>query len=193
MKDLGIPKEKRWELISNCDINKYWSAMIGVFRGQVRGWFCEIAGAQSILHQDDPCKMCNGEGIIARGETAPICNACEGTGKDYPDTGIPIKDASACYSYSVGDRKVRVDHWWELPMTGFADQVRKHCHECGVPLRGHGELAMSKNGKEQVSETHKDIFVTKRRDRKVELVTVPEQLGNPLGRMTDYLGNVNRQ
>jgi hypothetical protein len=56
------PDESRiYELISGCDINQHWSAMIGVFRGQLRAWFCEIAGAQSILHQDEP---------------------------DYPDTGL---------------------------------------------------------------------------------------------------------
>lgn len=54
MKDLGIPEDKRWELISRCDINQYWSAMIGEFRGEARAWFCEIAGAQSMWNQDNP-------------------------------------------------------------------------------------------------------------------------------------------
>lgn len=61
--DVGIPEEERWEQISSCDINQHWSAMIGMFRGQLRGWFCEIAGAQAMLKQNDP---------------------------NYPDTGIPI-------------------------------------------------------------------------------------------------------
>jgi hypothetical protein len=52
-----------WELTSHCPINQHWSAGIGVFRGELRAWFCEIAMAQSILHQDEP---------------------------DYPDTGTPI-------------------------------------------------------------------------------------------------------
>lgn len=63
MQDVIEDESERWDLISNCDINKYWSAMIGVFRGQLRAWFCEIAGAQSILHQWEP---------------------------DYPDTGMPV-------------------------------------------------------------------------------------------------------
>lgn len=61
MVDLGIPEEERWELISRCPINQHWSALIGVFRGELRAWFCEIAGAQSMLHQHEA---------------------------DYPDTGI---------------------------------------------------------------------------------------------------------
>jgi len=64
MDDVGINEETRWNLISNCDINKYWSAMIGVFRGGLRAWFCEIAGSQSINCQDLP---------------------------DYPDTGLEVE------------------------------------------------------------------------------------------------------
>lgn len=56
-------EENRWELISKCDINRHWSAMICVFRDQLRGFFCEIAGSQAMLHQYEP---------------------------DYPDTGVPI-------------------------------------------------------------------------------------------------------
>lgn len=146
-------EERAWELISDCDINKHWSAMIGAFRGELRAWFCEIAGAQSILHQDDP---------------------------DYPDTGIVLPQPKQDFC------------WWEFPMQSFAHQVRKHCHECGVPLRGHGELAQATDGIEQVSETHRGVFCTKRVGRRVELVTTTEQLGTPLGRMTDYLGNAKR-
>jgi hypothetical protein len=49
-----LTESQKWELIENCDINKYWSAMICQFRGQLRAFFCELAGAQSMLHQDDP-------------------------------------------------------------------------------------------------------------------------------------------
>jgi hypothetical protein len=61
MQDLD--DDQRWDLISDCDINQHWSAMFGQFRGELRFWFCEIAGAQSILHQDEP---------------------------DYPDTGFAV-------------------------------------------------------------------------------------------------------
>jgi len=57
------PEENRWEHIAACDINKYWSAMIGQFRGEARAWFCEIAGSQAMLNQSDP---------------------------SYPDTGLPV-------------------------------------------------------------------------------------------------------
>lgn len=155
MKDLSIPEEERWELISRCDINQHWSAMIGMFRGELRAWFCEVAGAQAILHQDEP---------------------------DYPDTGIdPVS--------SSGDQ----DSWWQLSMRDFARQVRHHCHDCSVPLKGHGSLAQAGDrGVEQVSQTHAAIFKPKQLGRKVELVTVRAQLGDPLQKMTRYIENANK-
>lgn len=68
MTDVGIPEERRWELIGQCDINRYWSALIGVIRGELRAFFCEIAYAQAALHESDP--------------------DWAGTGQPIPDTGI---------------------------------------------------------------------------------------------------------
>lgn len=143
-----------WKLISGCDINKQWSAMIGVFRNELRGWFCEIAGAQSMLHQHD---------------------------LNYPDTGIPIVYANG-----------RVNtNWWRMPMTSYAHQVRKHCHECGIPLRGKGELACADDthGIEQTSKTHADIYNPKRPAREVQIVELQSQLGSPMNNVVRYLQN----
>lgn len=63
MHDVISDESERWDLISKCDINQKWSSMVGMFRGELRAWFCEIAGAQSILHQWN---------------------------SDYPDTGVPV-------------------------------------------------------------------------------------------------------
>lgn len=145
------------ELVAGCDINQHWSAMLGMFRGQLRAWFCEVAGAQSILHQDDP---------------------------SYPDTG-----------YSVDDEFLKVNgwQWWKLPMYHFANQVRKHCWECGVPLRGYGELSQSTTGFEQTSVTHEAIFRPKCKDRKVELVTNLVQLDvGKIQMTTRYLQNAKK-
>lgn len=157
MKDVGITEEERWDLISDCDINQHWSAMIGVFRGELRAWFCEIAGAQSMLHQHEP---------------------------DYPDTGTEIDHPEAW----------RGKPWWQWNMSAFADQVRKHCHECGVPLRSAGSLSQDETGGvEQVSETHLGVYKTKRRGRRVELITVREELeSGRIATVTDYVGNAKR-
>lgn len=62
--DIGLSESESWEKIAACDINRHWSAMISVFRGELRAWFCELAGAISIRKQDDP---------------------------DWPDTGLPVE------------------------------------------------------------------------------------------------------
>lgn len=143
MKDVVEDESERWFLISKCDINQHWSSMIGVFRGQLRAWFCEIAGAQSMLHRAEP---------------------------NYPDTGVEVKEG-----------------WWRRSIITYTGQIRKHCHECGVPLRGYGELSQARHGKEQMSEIHQSIFKTKRPERLVELVTDRCQLGSKDLKFTEYL------
>jgi organic radical activating enzyme len=146
MQDVIDDEEERWSLIANCDINQKWSSMIGMFRGELRAWFCEIAGAQSILHQFD---------------------------KEYPDTGVPV-----------------VEGWWRKPMSSYAEQVRKHCHGCGVPLRGYGSLAMGESGVEQVSATHADIYKPKKPDRNVQFVELRSQISEQALKSTvDYVRN----
>ena len=138
-------EENRNELISTCDINKYWSAMICVFRDELRGFFCEIAGAQAMLHQ---------------------------LNSEYPDTGVPI-----------------TQDWWKQSMSRFADQVRHHCHACGIPLRASGSLAIG-GTLEQVSATHVDIFKPKSSKKSVELVQLADQLANGhVPKVTDYVEN----
>jgi len=148
MDDLGIPKEDRYELISFCDINQNWSAMVCVFRGELRGYFCEIAGAQAMLRQNDT---------------------------RVRDTGLQISEG-----------------WWQQKMESFKWQVRQHCHDCGVPLRGHGQLANAIDDKEQTSEVYQDIFKPKKPGREIEVVTNLVQLGKPLNSTTDYMGNANK-
>jgi organic radical activating enzyme len=145
MQDLDIPIEKQWELIQKCDVNQLWSAMICQFRGELRGFFCELAGAQSMLHEADP---------------------------NYPDTGLKVFPG-----------------WWRLPIDSFEDQIYKHCFECGIPLKGQGDLAV--NGKlEHVSKTHARIYQLKKiQSRTVRLVEKLSDLGGTVNRATDYIQN----
>lgn len=152
MKDVIEDEGLRWDLISRCDVNANWSSLVGVFRGKLRAWFCEIAAAQSMLHAHEP---------------------------DYPDTGLPLWIDGV--------------EWWRLPMTEYAGQVRKHCHECSVPLHGYGALACDENAVEQTSQTHEGIFKPKTKGRRVELVTKLEQLGmGRISNLVDYVGNAKR-
>lgn len=61
MVDLGIPEEERWRLIADCDISKFWSAIITVVRGELRCFFCEVAGHFAALHADNPDWAGSGE------------------------------------------------------------------------------------------------------------------------------------
>ena len=90
---------------------------------------------------------------------------------EWPDTGMPVEPG-----------------WWKRPMQDFAEQVRWHCHRCGVPLRRFGQLAVS-GQHEEVSETHKDIYKPKDKNRRVELITVDAPSTPVLRRMTDYIEN----
>ena len=145
MKDVIEDEAERWRLISNCDINREWSAYIGTFRNELRAWFCEIAGSQARLHQNDP---------------------------SYPDTGLPVTPG-----------------WWKKPMQDFAHQVRFHCHNCGVPIRGKGQKAVD-GQYEEVSKTHADVYLPKVKGREVRLVERRDQLDEQaLSRMTAYIEN----
>jgi len=151
MKDVIEDESERWKLISSCDINHHWSAMIGVFRGELRGYFCEIAGAQAMLHQNEP---------------------------DYPDLGVAVEPG-----------------WWKRHMQDpeFSSQVRFHCHRCGVPLRGHGELAQSDQGISQTSLAHMLVYLPKKNDRNVQVATDREQLKeHPSKLFTDYMGGASQ-
>jgi hypothetical protein len=143
-------------------INQHWSAGIGVFRGELRAWFCEIAMAQSIRHQHE---------------------------ESYPDTGVRLWG-----DFGSDEKPTSIDlPWWVGKMDKYAHQVRKHCHECGVPMRGYGELALAPNGKEQVSKTHEAIYVPKSKGRAVELVTLTEQLEcGKINKTTHYVQNAAR-
>ncbi len=135
---------QRWSMINNCDVNQLWSAMICQFRGKVRAFFCELAGAQSMLHESDT---------------------------SYPDTGIQD-----------------LEGWWKRPIQYFDEQINKHCFDCGIPLKGKGDLAV--NGSvEYVSKTHLPIYRLKRGNREIKLVSKLSQLGGTVGRATDYINN----
>lgn len=135
--------ENRLKLIGGCDINRNWSAIITLVRGELRAYFCEIAGAQAVLHENDP---------------------------DWPDVGLPVTPG-----------------WWEAPMAAYAQQVEWHCHRCGIPLKGYGELAIG-GQREQVSATHANIYKPKRRDRDVQLVELRTDLLSSSREVTDYMG-----
>jgi hypothetical protein len=141
IEDLTI--DQKWDLINHCDINQLWSAMICQFRGELRAFFCEIAGAQSMLLESDP---------------------------NYPDTGLYVSDK-----------------WWKLPIQAFEDQILQHCFNCGVPLKGRGDLAV--NGeREYISKTYISIAKFKKHRERIEVRQLADLEGH-VNRATDYIAN----
>lgn len=149
MKDVIPDEGERWKLISNCDINKYWSAIIGVIDGEVRAFLCEIMFAQASLHQDNA--------------------DWDGTGRPMPRLGLPATKG-----------------WWRLPMAAFADQVRLHCHSCGIPLRRTPQPAIT-GDHEEFSATHRHIARPKVKSRPVVMVESIGMIPRPDRPATEYL------
>lgn len=88
-------EENRLNYIANCDINIHWSAMICLFRNQLRFFFCEIAGAQAMYKQDDP---------------------------NYPDTGLPL--TPRVWDGSMHDYVEQVRqhcHRCSVPLRGYGE------------------------------------------------------------------------
>lgn len=97
MIDLGIPEEERWQLIGQCDINQYWSALIGVIHGELRAYFCEVAYSQAVLHADNP--------------------DWAGSGAPQPLTGLPVEPGWWKLPMSAFDAQVRLHcHHCGIPM-----------------------------------------------------------------------------
>ena len=51
-KDL-FGEEEMWDRISRCDINHYWSATVTQNKGELRAYFCEVAGAFDLARGTD--------------------------------------------------------------------------------------------------------------------------------------------
>lgn len=73
MSDLGYTEEEMWQKVSECRCNQEWSALIGVVRGKVSGYVCEIMAHQAMLHENNP--------------------DWRGTCQPMPYTGIDVEDA----------------------------------------------------------------------------------------------------
>lgn len=142
IEDLTIDEKER--LIENCDINEFWSAITCVMRDKPVGFFCEIAGAQALLHENEP---------------------------NYPNLGIEL-----------------VEGWWKQSIDHFKAQIDKHCYECGIPLRGKGDLGFGTN--EYVSATHLPIYKLKTpKGKTLHVVKTIKDLDGYVPRATDYIEN----
>ena len=92
MKDMvDMNREEQERLIEYCDVNQYWSAMICQFRGELRAYFCELAGAQSMLHEHDPDYPDTGLKIIEDWWKRPMKDFAHQVEKHCFECGVPLR------------------------------------------------------------------------------------------------------
>ena len=71
IKDVVTDETEMWQMIGDCDVNKFWSSLIGVVPGHgLRAFLCELMYAQAALHSGN--------------------EDWNGTGLPMPDTGLPV-------------------------------------------------------------------------------------------------------
>jgi hypothetical protein len=104
MRDVIPDETERWRLISECDINRNWSAMICTVPGRgLRAFFCEIAGAQAMLHAGDP---------------------------DWPDTGLAVEPGWWRRPMADFAAQVRLHcHACGVPLRRFGQLANRGEHE----------------------------------------------------------------
>lgn len=92
MTDVGIPEEQRWDKIANCDINKFWSAIIMPIPGKgLRAFFCEVAGSMASLHADDPSWPDTGMEVTPGWWKKPMTAFANQVRHNCHHCGVPLK------------------------------------------------------------------------------------------------------
>jgi len=104
VKDL-FPEKEMWERISNCDINKEWSASIVQNKGELRVYFCEVAASFDLARNED-----HGQPVtdgwwksVARDFEDQIKRFCPGCGVPAKQKGSKDKDEIDTYTASNAD------------------------------------------------------------------------------------------
>jgi len=104
VKDL-FPEQEMWERISNCDINKEWSASIVQNKGELRVYFCEVAASFDLARNED-----HGQPVtdgwwksVARDFEDQIKRFCPGCGVPAKQKGSKDKDEIDTYTASNAD------------------------------------------------------------------------------------------
>lgn len=108
--------ERIWDSVSRCDINQNWSAMLGMFRGQLRAWFCEVAGAQAILHQDDESYPDTGKRVEELMELRepwwqlPMSSFSSQVAKHCPECAVPLRGYGELSQRGDGEELTSATH-----------------------------------------------------------------------------------
>lgn len=86
VKDL-YPEEEMWEKITQCDINREWSASIVENKGQLRAYFCEVAASFDLARNTD-----NGHEVVPGWWKRHIDVYADQIKTFCPGCGVPAKE-----------------------------------------------------------------------------------------------------
>jgi organic radical activating enzyme len=110
VKDL-FPEKEMWERISNCDINKEWSASIVQNKGELRVYFCEVAASFDLARGQD-----HGQPVtdgwwksVARDFEDQIKRFCPGCGVPAKQKAARDSDEIDTYTISNADIALKND------------------------------------------------------------------------------------
>jgi organic radical activating enzyme len=144
IKDLYENKEVMWKIISNCDVNKNWSASIVQNNGKLSAYFCEVAASFDLARGED-----NGievtddwwdKNIISyKKQISHFCPGCGAAAKlsatkdiDEIDTYSVSNADLALKSEKLNGRKIfKVNNLSEIdilnnPVTSYSDKTKKN-------------------------------------------------------------------
>ena len=124
VKDL-FPEKEMWERISQCDINKEWSASIVQNKGELRVYFCEVAASFDLArNQDHGQPVVDGWwNSVARDFENQIKLFCPGCG--VPAKQKPAKDSDEIDTYTVSNADIALKNHRKAVLLEKEETVNK--------------------------------------------------------------------
>ncbi len=117
MQDVGYTDDQINQAASTCDVNQKWSSLIGVFRGELRAYFCELAYSQAALHAEDPNWPDTGLPVVPRWWDHPMEHFADQVRYHCRRCGMPI---NAFGQFAIGGDREQVSAThsdWYRPKT----------------------------------------------------------------------------
>ncbi len=106
MQDLYPEREEMWDRISTCDINRQWSATVLQNNGELRAYFCEVAGSFDLARGED-----HGYPVVEGWWNKPLQDFTSQVKKFCPGCGVPARlkghlDTDEIDTYSRSNAKL---------------------------------------------------------------------------------------
>jgi len=89
--EIGIPQDEIDEGTATCEVNQFWSALIGVVHGELKGFICELMYALDVLHENDPEWPMNGMTVEPGWWKRPVEDFADQVRTHCGHCGMPMK------------------------------------------------------------------------------------------------------